>query len=730
MRNRTPIVPLVLVIVAALVTLGCIVTDLATMFTRKPPPTPTSEYRPLAGIGTPAPRGAERITADNVNRMTLLTRLGNAVAGGGAAWSPDERALAFPSSYGIYHFDARTFLPVRFIDVPQQLTSDGRPIRFENVAYSKNGRLAASFSGAAGVWIYYVIDTSFFHELRGESWVSGATFNPDGTLIATHSFTGTMRIWRVIDGTMVRELSNLTEDGASLVRVALSPDWSVMATWSTSFPPLGSPLVKPIRLWRVSDGSLIRELKEIGDDNIVFSPDGTIISSHLSFSRNIKGVPDQSSANTTVRVWRVSDGGLEHEWNVPYRVFGVAVSPDASLVELSDGITLRLVRPSDGSLVREFKGEGSLAAFSPSGGLLASQFSLRVWRVSDGSLVRESKDWYPLGGVSFSADGSRLALRSNQSDSATGFATLGLWRVGSDDPTAPLALTPLSELTGARDYACPVFSPDKRLVTTANSQGLQLWRTDDGTRLREWQGAYCSTTFSPDSSMVASVSSDYVGQIWRASDGGLIREVQDPAGVVDVRFSSDGNSIVTMGLKGGVRFNRASDGSLAWEAKAPYGTRVTFSPDGKFVLFQSDKETLQVRRVSDGGVVRELKIAAGGVMTFSPDGSLVAQSGTLNQSQVGDDAVRVWRVRDWNLALELRRATGNVVFSPDGALMATRASSELGLLQLWRVSDGKLLREFRGQRDYISSITFSPDGRMLMTISNDGTLAMWGIPGN
>jgi len=127
----------------------------------------------------------------------------------------------------------------------------------------------------------------------------------------------------------------------------------------------------------------------------------------------------------------------------------------------------------------------------------------------------------------------------------------------------------------------------------------------------------------------------------------------------------------------------------------------------------------------------------GGVVWFSPDGKLLASSGSLSEGLVGDDTIRLWRVSDGTVVRELRGATGTATFSPDGSLLVTQASRELGVIQFWRLGDGSLLREFKGHRGYVNNTVFSPDGNSLMSTYRgmsssplgDGTLAVWGIPG-
>src|SRR5687767_12505980 len=62
-------------------------------------------------------------------------------------------------------------------------------------------------------------------------------------------------------------------------------------------------------------------------------------------------------------------------------------------------------------------------------------------------------------------------------------------------------------------------------------------------------------------------------------------------------------------------------------------------------------------------------------------------------------------------------------FSPDGKYVVT--ASEDGTAKLWRVMDGKLLRDLKGHSYWIDLAIFSPDGRFIATASNDNSVKVW-----
>jgi WD40 repeat protein len=132
------------------------------------------------------------------------------------------------------------------VDV-KQLASWGRDTAYA-VAFAPDGKSLAVGS-SVGIYIYDTQDLSQTNLLATGVRVRGLAFSPDGAIIAGGLFDDSVRLWRVVDGQLLRTLKGHTD----WVRaVAISPDGAYLASASDD---------DTMRLWRLSDGALVRTIQ-------------------------------------------------------------------------------------------------------------------------------------------------------------------------------------------------------------------------------------------------------------------------------------------------------------------------------------------------------------------------------------------------------------------------------------------------------------------------------------
>jgi WD40 repeat protein len=67
----------------------------------------------------------------------------------------------------------------------------------------------------------------------------------------------------------------------------------------------------------------------------------------------------------------------------------------------------------------------------------------------------------------------------------------------------------------------------------------------------------------------------------------------------------------------------------------------------------------------------------------------------------------------------------DVVFSPDGAMLATASAD--ATVRLWSLSSRRQVASLNGHGGPVRAVTFGPDGKLLASASADGTTRLWDV---
>jgi WD40 repeat protein len=292
-----------------------------------------------------------------------------------------------------------------------------------------------------------------------------------------------------------------------------------------------------------------------------------------------------------------------------------------------------------------------------------------------------------------------------------------------------------------------VACPDNRTVMTlAAGSRIELWNRDDGHSLasHEFPGpnrpVWAAGQLSPDGRFLARYDdATRAVQVYDTASGRLVRAGQGwanafPSGLA---FSPDARRLV-VAAQGQVTLADRERGR-AIRQLPDGGLAASFSPDGRLVAML-DKDQVRLVEVFTNRVRRTLAIPAipidaadvrfpAGRVRFSRDGSWLAVFGPCYR-------VWVWSVVNGELLYE-DRGDRSALFSdvwpgaisPDGRWLAYPSEDGAGLrvFDLTNPRPGSGIVTLRGHRGRIADMTFTPDGRRLVSICSDGIGLVWDV---
>ncbi|XGV96479.1 MAG: caspase family protein [Leptolyngbya sp. BL-A-14] len=606
-------------------------------------------------------------------------------------FSPDGRFLAAANAKQVQLWSMATGQPWNLFTVESERGDETQLEQavpsddvLSRIAFSPDSRQLAMVGNGIGddrslnvARLWDVQTGELLSSLNGHSTaIASIQFSGDGTMLATASMDGSVRLWSAAMGS---EFPMLKTGNSPIQWAAFRHVPTQMLSQSIASTTLARSglLLQTAKVTPIENFS---GMVTVAIDGTMQTWNPTKLTARLSDARVVSDSQDQR--------WKPS-------WLAGKKLgsflgfLGGAINPTQSIQWLS-------TRPLPSSHeLSPFTTEASAPVSPP-----VASSALLVRQVDSASTDSGSKDALTqlpepfryklpsdskLASVAFSPDTQFMA-------SATSNGIVEIWQAQANRAlkrvgrltaiTAPSALTTLAkpgdfkQLQSVGELA---FSPDgKALLGIGNDQKIYVW--DVASRKLIWrleghEAAIEQAQFSADSQRIVSAGRDRTARIWQLATGKLSATFYHRDVVSSARFSPDGQLLAIAGWDGTARILDATTGALRVvmaghrgavldaEFSPDAATLVTASADGTIRLWdtKTGSEKALLRSVESGDTPEQIQKAF-----FSPDGRYVASLNKRGQ-------LHLWAAT-WDELLSLARDRTLRQLKPEECLRYLRLS--------------------------------------------------------
>jgi WD40 repeat protein len=584
--------------------------------------------------------------------------------------------------------------------------------------------------------------------------VRQAVFTPKGDQIVSTGDDKTIKLWSAADGKEVKSLTN----ESPISHLSLSADATKIATASAD---------KNVKIWNFADGKTsaaialgaaaqgltlspngqrIAVALAEGPNNVIrvhdvaLGKDIQVFTDHAAALKSLQFLADgrtlvSASADKTARLLDVGviSALAAHQagptfaqyHNTGMQIVTAGADKTVKLWDLARSASKEpSVLKSFGPVADPIKAVTFSRDFNKIG--VAAGKKVLVWSITDGKQIVTLTHPVDVLSLSFSQDGTRIA--TGAADKQT-----RLWEVATGNPL---------QFFAQDDPVDAVIHLPNNLLISAAGKAACLDTASIVRQIPADAGPVHGLAIIPANSHVLTAGADKIAKLWNLTSGAMERPFAGAtAPLRSVAISKNGALVAAGGADQTVRVYQFADSKEIGSFKVAGEVRtISFTPNNLALVASSAAKTLQAVEVpfTPGQPLAQEFLKP--VQSFTPADVLgdfiIAGDSASIYSAGADKAMHVWKLASPAPTRNFAYGTAvdAVAFQPNGTLLG--AAGHDGKVRFFDLVKNAQAKEISAhirmvQKNNVPqpvySLTFSPDGKQLLTSSYDNSIKLWEV---